>query len=145
MLRYSTYFLIAISVIFVLASCFVYGPETEQKSSLDIINKDNYQPAGSVLGIPVLKTTRRSTVIRGSSFITEFIPLKFEKLKLIDIRGKTISETTTSYNGTFEFSDYIINGEYLIKIDSQKYSGETRIIVDSYHLENINIKAEPNQ
>lgn len=143
--RYLSRFLLIVSTGVSLLSCVVYGPSTEQKSVLDLLSEKNYQETASVLGIPVLKSKKRNTIIEGTVYIHEIIPMHYVKLRLLNSEGKTVSKTTTSYNGNFEFMDYIINGKYLLKIDSAQYSGEIKIEVNGYQLHNIIIDAKPIQ
>jgi hypothetical protein len=143
--RYLTGFLLVVVTSVFLSSCVIYGPDAERKSALDLLSEKNYQETASVLGVSIIKSKKRNTVIKGAVYIDDIIPLKFKKLRLLNSRGETVSETTTSYNGVFEFKDYIINGKYLIEIDSAKYCGETKIKVADYQLNNIIIKARPSQ
>lgn len=140
--RYSLYFLVSISALVSITSCATYGPNAEKKSATDILNRKNYE-LGMVLGfVPVFESKKRNTIIEGSVYVTDYIPLKFHKLILVDKNNSVVSETTTLHNGEFKFIDYILNGEYVIQIDSKEYTGETKIKVADYQLSNIIIKAK---
>lgn len=137
------FLLMAATSIFVTA-CAVYGPNAESKSPIDILSEKNYNQTGSVLGVSILKSKKRNTVIEGIAYASEIKPLKFEKLRLVNSKGETVSETTTRHNGRFEFKDYILNGKYLITIESEKFSGEIPITVDDFLIRNIIISATPD-
>lgn len=141
--RYSLYFFVSISALVSISSCVTYGPDTENKSAADIFNRKNYE-GGMVLFVPVLKSKKRDTFIEGTVYITDYRPLKYHKLILVDKNNSVVSEATTLQNGEFKFIDYILNGEYVIKIDSKEYSGEAKIKVDDYQLSNIGLTAKPN-
>jgi hypothetical protein len=143
--RYLTGLLFVVMTSVLLSSCFIYGPDTEQKSTLDLLSEKNYQETASVLGVSTIKSKKRNTTIESTVYVDDIIPLKFEKIRLLNSKKETVSETTTSYNGDFKFKDYIINGKYVIEIDSTKYCGEIKIKVDDYRLENIIIKAKLKQ
>jgi hypothetical protein len=140
----SIFILLFVVTSITLTACAVYGPNTERKSALDMLSERNYQRTGSVLGVQIIKSKKRNTVIAGAVYIDDLVPLKFEKLRLINENGETVSETTTLPNGDFEFKDYIVNGKYVIKIVSEEYWGKREIKVDDYQLQDIRIKAEPN-
>ncbi|XPS87296.1 uncharacterized protein Dvar_53140 [Desulfosarcina variabilis str. Montpellier] len=127
-----------------LSSCYIYGPETENKRASDYFNKKSYE-GGSVLCVPVLKAKKRNTIIEGIAIKDDYTPFKFENVFLFDANGTKVSETTTTAKGVFKFMDYIENGDYLIKTESSRWSGEIHIKVDGYHLDKITLDVKPNK
>lgn len=126
-----------------LSSC-IYGPETDIKKTSDYFNRKNYQ--GGMIGIiPVAKAKKRNTIIEGIALMSDYTPFKFKTVFLLDANGVKVSETTTTAKGVFRFMDYIENGHYLIKTESNCWSGEISIQVDGYQLDNIMLQVKPSK
>ncbi len=64
------------------------------------------------------------------------IPVKFEEIILIK-NEDIVLETTSDHNGNFHFLGKLANGEYKIKVKSEKYFGEKKILVDRYEILNV--------
>lgn len=126
------FFLIIISS----GSCTV-GPDYERKSRLNYLSGEHYESRSRVGPVPlILEGKNVKTVIEGAITVNEYTPLRFTRL-LLQKDNQTILETTTSQNGLFEFTDYLPNGNYLIKIDSPTLRWEEEIKVDKYELKNL--------
>ena len=125
----------------ILSSC-IYGPETKDKNASDIFNKKNYE--GPIVGYPILKAKKRNTIIEGIARNTDYTPVKFQKVILLNKTGVKVSEATTTLNGSFAFMDLIENGIYVVRTESECCSGEIKIKVDGYQLENLILVVKPN-
>ena len=141
------------------ASC-AYGPKTEKKSKLNYLSGEHYEGTGpKVADVPVVKDMPEvrdtpvvetiplfykrkvvPTVIKGTVVVDEFRPLKYKNLLLL--QGDTvILKTTTDHVGAFKFSGSLPNGQYLIKVEDERYNGEQPITVDKYEIESVLVKA----
>ena len=92
-----------------------------------------------------LKAKKRNTIIEGIAFKSDYTPFKFKTVFLLDANGVKVSEATTTAKGEFRFMDYIENGQYLIKTESNCWSGEISIEVDDYQLDNIMLQVKPSK
>jgi len=123
---------------FCISSC-VYGPETEKKSIFNYLNGKHYrQPAfAEAVRLPVFKEQIVNTSIKGRILLSNFtIPVKFEELILVK-NEDVVLETTSGYDGSFHFFGALPNGKYKIKVKSEKYFGEKKVLVDRYDISNV--------
>jgi hypothetical protein len=134
--------LLLVLSITIFSSC-IYGPETKDKNVSDIFNRKNYE--SPVLGFPLLKAKKRQTIIEGRAFKPDNTPFKFQKVFLINNNGIKVSETTTSSNGAFKFMGLIENGDYFIKTESNSFSIDKPISIDSYQINNMILEVKPNK
>ena len=127
-----------------LFSSCAYGPKTEKKSPMNVLNGDQYKSGVDVLGIPIVERQRKDTTIKGSCFFLKDgddfrYPVKFQKLTLS--RGNLVLDTqNTNDRGEFTFSHYLENGKYILKIESKNFHGSMEIKVDSYLISNLAFK-----
>ena len=80
-----------------LSSCYIYGPETENKKASDYFNKKSYE-GGSALCVPVLKAKKRNTIIEGIAIKDDYTPFKFENVFLFDLNGTKVSGNRSRAN-----------------------------------------------
>ena len=143
-----------------LGAC-AYGPETEKKSMLNYLSGEHYEASGPTVadvpvvkeldevkdvplveGVPLLyKRKAVSTVIRGRAMVSEFQPLKFKALELRQ-QDTVLLTTTSDHLGVFRFSAILPSGLYIIRVGVDEYPCERQIKVESYLLENIELRCD---
>jgi hypothetical protein len=133
-----------------LSSC-VYGPKAEKKSPLNVLNGENYDNSSATgqsdqLLVPVVKRKERITRIRGSVVRKEGIadvPLKNVRLELIAGDGKPLEKVATDIYGEFSLSGVFKNGNYVLRVASEKYGGELSFKVEDYEVDHLVVQAKP--
>jgi hypothetical protein len=143
---------------FFLSTSCAYGPQTEKKLKLNYLSGEHYEGKGPTMtdvskikalpeavaipeleAVPLIyKRKQVPTVISGTVMVSEFKPLKFKPLLLIQ-GDKTILKTKTDNHGAFKFSGSLLNGEYKIIVDTESHEGEKNIVVDTYVIEHVNM------
>jgi hypothetical protein len=133
-----------------LLSACAYGPKTENKSPLSVLNGENYEttPTGasgsSVMGVPIVKTKERATHVRGKVVVRAElvdVPVRFVKLAVFSNEGAKLQEATTDSDGSFNLVAILKNGIYRLEVLSPRYSGELTFEVRQYEIENIVLQA----
>ncbi|UYL07309.1 hypothetical protein B9G69_009650 [Bdellovibrio sp. SKB1291214] len=150
------YFIVGLFL--VLAGC-ASKEQKEVKNNLEYLNGKTYgvDPGGvkdartgsvyDLTGIPVTGTKNQTTRIRGTLMQGEGItatPLKYTKVRLLDDDGVTVGEATSDIQGKFILSGIFFNGHYTVDVASSKFSGATRVYVNSYDQE-ITVHVKPAQ
>lgn len=129
-----------------LGAC-AYGPKTEKKSPLNILNGENYeQPkTGAVVSsdgvvIPIVKRKERSTEVKGKVMLAAglgAVPVQGVAVGLFAEDGKMLSNTTSGIGGEFSLKAPVKNGVYKLKTIDEKYSGSYPVAVESYSVTGI--------
>ncbi|MDH3976702.1 MAG: hypothetical protein OEV42_20765 [Deltaproteobacteria bacterium] len=135
------YLLIFVLITLSTISCAV-GPDTEKKSKLNYLSGEHYEGQGRVGPFPVYVERKKvRTLLEGYITVNEYTPLGHTKL-LLQKDNKTILETRTTQKGLFKFHDYLENGKYIIKINSELLEWQEEIKVDSYELKDLHFNIE---
>lgn len=150
------YFIVGLFLI--LGAC-ASKEQKEVKSNLEYLNGKTYgvDPGGitdartgsgyDLSAIPIQGTKNQTTRIRGTLMQGEGItttPLKHTKVRLLDDDGVTVGEATSDIQGKFVLAGIYFNGHYTVEVASKKYSGATRVYVNSYDQEiTVHVKPQP--
>ncbi len=127
----------------VLVGC-AYGPKTEKKSPLNVLNGENYQtgPAGTTnqLVVPIVKRKHRSTEVQGKVMMQAglgAVPVQGVEIGLFADDGKMLANGTSGVGGEFVLQVPVKNGVYKLKTIGTKYTGQYPVAVQSYSVTGI--------
>jgi hypothetical protein len=136
------------TLIFMILSCLlsscVTGP-TNKASGLEKLNGANYEQGNSAILtgtgmlLPIIKRRDVSTQISGVLQLDQSgipSPLVQQKIQL-EQEGKIFGETTSLSGGVFSFSIAIPDGQYLLKIISDRYKGTQAITINGLKVDGI--------
>ncbi|WP_413577631.1 hypothetical protein ACLVWU_04375 [Bdellovibrio sp. HCB290] len=142
-------FFFLLGLFLILGAC-ASKDKKEVKNPLEYLNGQTYGVDGKslddgrqgsvydVTGIPLSGTKNKVTRIRGVIMQGEGVettPLKFTAVRLLDDDGVTIANATSDIKGNFVLSGIFFNGHYVVEITSKKFTGATRVYVNSYDQE----------
>lgn len=135
-----------LSVAFLISSC-AYGPKVEHKTPLDVLNGENYEASKegpTTVVVPIVKRKERMTHIQGRLMTADVtmlsVPLRFVPIDLVSAKDEVLQQIRTENDGSFEFSAVMPNGDYLLRVESPKYFGQTKIAVNAYEIKNVLLK-----
>lgn len=133
-----------ILVLLLSLSACAYGPKTEKKSPLNVLNGENYQtaPDGTVDRpvIPIVKRKERTTEVQGKVMLAAglgAVPVQGVAIGLFAEDGKMLANTTSGIGGEFALKAPVKNGVYKLKTIDDKYSGNYPVAVESYSVSGI--------
>ena len=137
-----------IATVLLLSAC-VTGPNTEKKHTLDVLNGENYDvgPSGpaEVILIPVVKSKQRESQVVGQVVILSRgapTPLRYVSVGLYDTQNRLVTQASTDSDGKFILRATILNGEYQLRLTSEKYSGSQSVSIKDYSTSGIMITAQ---
>lgn len=140
--------LVFCSVFWLVLPACVYGPSTEHKSSLDVLNGKNYDtsPMGTDnVILPIIKTKDRQTHVAGKIVYSEGlveVPLKFVHVSLLTPDNRALTEASTDAQGEFTLIGVFPNGQYRLLLTADGWSGEKPLVINDYDIKGIVIAAQ---
>lgn len=123
----------------ILTGCSSTGSR-EVKSKLEYLDGKNWDKSQFTIGNAQIPTRMKNieTVIEGSVYINEVVPLKFTTVYLIR-NGSIVTETSTNHLGVFKLQGNIPNGTYLINVDSKPNSWNREIKIEEYVIKGLEL------
>ena len=67
-------------------------------------------------------------------------PIANQKVLLKNKQGKVISEGRTLSTGEFTLKEIVVNGDYVLELDSKAYQGRIQVQVKGYELKGLKLK-----